>query len=381
MKLAQTKFLDLELGNTEAIKSLVEDKGIDTKDSEGRTLIHVAAMNGNLELAKWCISKGANLITEDLCGFPPLVYAILGGWVNVADLLKTNMKDEDLDEGLDVEFEASLDTLADDFGLEIKASSISSQEGYGYLHIAAAQGHLEIFKWLIDNKCTKYNTKFDLTPLHYAAARGKLEIIKQSITPGGLIRDDYVEICRKDLSSKDNLKIMMDLAFQGQHLELMSLLVENGASLEPELMYRAYFSRSVKTMEWLKDKGVDPNVIAKKMVANSLDRPSMNSKADVEVNRWIVKNIDNPAEIYLSYPRAIADKWDIKLMLWAYGHNAIGEQGSEEYRQNAERFFASKHCSIGEKLKLALTSCALYMALLQSLRNLLRLLKTTPLLN
>lgn len=191
-----------------------------------------------------------------------------------------------------------------------------------------------------------------MTPLHYAAAGGHSETIKQLITPRGVIKDEYVEICRKDLSSKDSINTMMGLAAQGGHLEVMKgLHEEKNVPLKPGLMYRAYVNGSIKIMEWLKEKGVNPNVVAREMVGHNLDHSPIADEVNLKVTRWIVENIENPAEIYLSYTRDMAHKWDIKLILWAYGHNVIGDLGSDEYRQNAERFFAVKHCSIEEKIK------------------------------
>lgn len=50
--------------------------------------MHIAAMNGNLELVKWCISKGADTTIEDSYESVPLSYAIFKGWVNIADFLQ-----------------------------------------------------------------------------------------------------------------------------------------------------------------------------------------------------------------------------------------------------------------------------------------------------
>jgi len=449
MEISHPIFLGIDLDkDVESIKRIIADKGIDTHDSEGRTLMHVAAIHGNYELVKWCISEGANATLEDSYESIPLSYAIFKGWVNIADLLKQNMDTEDFDAERSSEFPIDLGTLSNDLGLGIKVSPINLYDDYTYLHISAVQGHLEMFKWLIDNGFDfKHTSQFGLTPLHYATAGGHLELIKQLITPGGLMKDDYVAICKKYLSSKDSINIMMGLAAQGGHVEVMKLLVENGADinykspradvivkgtpnfneilvfegikadpklqnynllhtpmelasrngcveamkwleekgvpidghnliyqaarkghldvmkwlheeknipLDPQLMYGAHDSFSVKIMQWLKDKGVDPNVVAKKIVGCNLDHSPAADKVNLEVTRWIVKNIDNPAKIYLSYPKAIASKWDIKLILWAYGHNAIGDLGSDEYRQNAEKFFAVKHCSIEEKIKAGL---------------------------
>ena len=60
------------------------------------------------------------------------------------------------------------------------------------LHLAAANGHMDVVKYLIEKLCDKNaRANDDLTPLHYAASCGKLDIVKYLIEEVGVQMDVY----------------------------------------------------------------------------------------------------------------------------------------------------------------------------------------------
>lgn len=70
-------------------KALIEHAGssIDEGDFAGRTLLFIAAVNDRIDIAKWCIDKGANLDHVVNENHTPLSAAVWRGYTSMASLL------------------------------------------------------------------------------------------------------------------------------------------------------------------------------------------------------------------------------------------------------------------------------------------------------
>ncbi len=65
-------------------------------DEYGRTKIHYAADEGDVEFIKTCIEEGVNLNAQDDNGWPPLHFAAQGNRFEAIDLLLANQGDPNL---------------------------------------------------------------------------------------------------------------------------------------------------------------------------------------------------------------------------------------------------------------------------------------------
>jgi len=82
-------------GDLVSVKSLLKDKPdlVSSKDSKGNTPLHVAAENGNNEVAELLLTKGADVNARNNDGATPLHLAALMGSKEFAELLLTNGAD------------------------------------------------------------------------------------------------------------------------------------------------------------------------------------------------------------------------------------------------------------------------------------------------
>jgi ankyrin repeat protein len=143
-------------GDTESVWRLVAEKvDIEVRDDYGRTALHVAAENGQLEIAAMLIESGADIEARTYVAlrlyfsWAPLMVAANWGQKSIAELL----------------ISAGADMNANDAGYTDTSQA---------LLIAAWQGHTGVLELLIvkgaDINSTSPNRL--ITPLHWAARRG-----------------------------------------------------------------------------------------------------------------------------------------------------------------------------------------------------------------
>ncbi|KAL8020964.1 putative ankyrin repeat-containing domain-containing protein [Plasmopara halstedii] len=136
------------------------DDVITTRNADGATPLHVAAMHGQLETVKVLLARGARLSAALPSGTNGLHLASASGFVDVASFL--------IDQGLPVDG--------------------PTKYGYTPLHEAAYKGHVEVAKLLLKcganvNAATVHGT----TPLHRAAENGHVQIAELLIAHGAHI--------------------------------------------------------------------------------------------------------------------------------------------------------------------------------------------------
>lgn len=122
----------------------------------GRAPLHVAAIEGFVDILEILISSGANINLADCEGSTPLHLAcIFGHQMCLRILLKS--------------------------GAQISART---QKGRTVLHVTAIEGHLDNLQLLFDDKPVEFRELVDQTdneaqtPLHYAAANGHTDVVK-----------------------------------------------------------------------------------------------------------------------------------------------------------------------------------------------------------
>jgi ankyrin repeat protein len=81
---------------TEELKKMLEDHGIDAKDSDGRTALMHASFFGKEELLQYLIDKGADTNHQDKIGYSALHHCGLERQTGTAQILLNNHADPNL---------------------------------------------------------------------------------------------------------------------------------------------------------------------------------------------------------------------------------------------------------------------------------------------
>ena len=217
------KPLDKEKAEAE-LKSLLA-KGIDCKDSQGRTPLILAFEQERFDFAKELISKGANINVKDNQGRTPLMIAIQKGQTDMAILLINN--------GADISILANSSVITPQFLKE----------------------HPEIVKYVTNggNGSEILSTTTAVT-LNAEDING--EAIRDYIAHGGNVND---------IVNHEGQTCLM-LAAQKDDAETVQWLIDNGANVNHQdkngrtsLMFSA-MSGFLKTQEALLKNGADPNI-------------------------------------------------------------------------------------------------------------------------
>jgi ankyrin repeat protein len=137
-------------------------KQISQKDSSGHTLFYVAAVRGDLEMVKQCITLGGTCNPEGQKAATPFFIAAQDGHLEVVKM------------------------LLQEFGNDKEKMNQATNEGVTPLWIAAKNGHLEIVEILIqelgnDKEKVNQPSYQGITPLWAAASKGRLKIVKMLI--------------------------------------------------------------------------------------------------------------------------------------------------------------------------------------------------------
>jgi len=184
---------------------------------EGATLLHKAALEGNVIVIKFLVSKGANVNAKTNSRLTPLYLAMaLNKNTEVAECL--------ISTGADVNDGATLYTAIAEEKIEAckflisKGTNVNAKihDGATPLHLATLKGNIEFAKVFISARAD-VNAKDNSgsTPLHIAAFCGKLELAKFLISNGA------------DLFAKtNNGKTPQDMATQAGKTEMFLYLVD-----------------------------------------------------------------------------------------------------------------------------------------------------------
>ena len=159
------------------------------QDNHGDTPLHEACICGNLTILKEMLEHGANVNIRNADEETPLHTACKEGFVEIVkDILHWNRdeaevlldaSDNDLNTPMHLAVESG-DLKTVEVLLKFKADP-SRPNGVRVvpMHIAAAQGYVEIAKELLqsDKYCKDRSDNQQQTPLHYAAKANQVEMI------------------------------------------------------------------------------------------------------------------------------------------------------------------------------------------------------------
>ena len=123
---------------------------IESKTSQGRTPLMMAALGGKLQAVKWFLEKGATVNCDDNRGWNTLHFAAEGGDTDIIDLIHTHLPNVDS----------------------------KTNEGYTPLMVAAFNGKLPVVKWFLEKGATvTLKDKAGWNMLHSAAQGGDTDIL------------------------------------------------------------------------------------------------------------------------------------------------------------------------------------------------------------
>ena len=176
-------------GQYEIAKFLIADYSnhcpIDHKNYRGQTALHCACIGGHTRVAKFLVANKADITVRDEDGDTPLKKAFLTGHqLTLFELFDCNLhtiSDKLLQQVCERGSVDMIDVLLSDFHLD--PSSVLDDEGNKAIHIAALQGH----KQVIDLLVKKYNCPIDSrgfnkwSSLHHALAMGDTSTAKTLI--------------------------------------------------------------------------------------------------------------------------------------------------------------------------------------------------------
>ncbi|KAK0168039.1 hypothetical protein PV327_001879 [Microctonus hyperodae] len=183
-------------GKTAAVKILVnENEKLKTQtDSNGRMLIHWAALGGHNDIVQHLLSLGVPVDPLDDTNMTPLILAASAGRDKVVDTL--------LNEGADVNAQTS--------------------EGHSALQYAASKNWQGICEKLIEKHADiNIVDKRGASPLHRASSKGNTDIVKLLLEQSGL------NIDHRDIYGNSALH----LACEEDRQQEARMLVTNNASL------------------------------------------------------------------------------------------------------------------------------------------------------
>jgi ankyrin repeat protein len=229
----------IQKGDFKSVKSIIEkdSNSINIQNDEGETPLHRAILMGNLEIAKYLVSNGANINAITIDGNSPLHYAVYKSlalsWPYYSFAI--------------VEFLVSN-------GADINAQNKHNKRTP--LHLAIFTGNIEVIKYLIEQGA-KINARdrVDLTPLHHAVYGGDIKIVKYLVEHGA------------DVSSQDSNKdTPLHISVQSDtNIEVTKYLISKGSALNATNiptetpLHKAIMFGNYETLKYLISKGSDIN--------------------------------------------------------------------------------------------------------------------------
>lgn len=155
-------FRAIEEGNTERVKrAWFDGLELDIQDTKGRTSLHIAVENAKVGMIELLLSADVNTSLLDEEGRTPLSIAVEKQYYTIAEMLRTHQKQKLVIQAKDGEdeqhvaqvFRATKRGELSELKLFVPERVHPDVQDYDLrtlLHIASAEGHYDIVKYLVD---------------------------------------------------------------------------------------------------------------------------------------------------------------------------------------------------------------------------------------
>ena len=213
-------------GHLNLCKTLINEINFDVNiaDDEGWTALHRSAQSGNDELFGFIADKGTDVFLKTKGGQNCLHIASLSGDLNLCNILidkhkfDVHMTDNRGWRALHFSAQSGKYKNVKLFADKKTDIYLKTKEGVNCLHIAAAHGHLNLCKTLIEEHTfdVRICDEYGWTALHYSVENGNYEMIKFFIDKGSNI---YLKV-------NDGTNCLHIAALHG-HFNLSKMLLDN----------------------------------------------------------------------------------------------------------------------------------------------------------
>ncbi|KAB7494203.1 Ankyrin-3 [Armadillidium nasatum] len=183
-------------GHIEVVKILLaKGSNVNQRVFDGSTALQYAVDNGEEEIVKVLLKNGANAnLPQITCNYTPLHCAAQDGKTNIAALLLEN-------------------------GANVNALT---SNGFSSVHLAAANGHVQVIELLLKYKAT---ISSKISSLQLGVKNNHVEVVKFLIKNGALIN------CK----DSDGLS-PLHISVQNCNVELTNFMIENGANINAKTL-------------------------------------------------------------------------------------------------------------------------------------------------
>jgi ankyrin repeat protein len=280
---------------------------INSKDKKGNTALHKAVINGSEEIVSLLLKNGADVNVKDIDGMTPLFLASMLGNENIIKLLLENNADpnaRDKEKRTAIFYAILRSTKLKNAKEVVKILlrhgadvNVANENGRTLLHLAVSHVDLNLIKPLVENGADiNAKDKNGRTILYDAITSVKKEnedkikeIIKYLLEKGAspnetirlklplniLLKERIIGMLSYDaykargVKDEDNIVFVrspLSTAIEMKNLELVKLLVEHGADVNPKFpnpnpLSEAVAVGSKEIVSYLIEKGADVNKI------------------------------------------------------------------------------------------------------------------------
>ncbi len=167
-------------GSTDIVRLLLNHgANVNAEDLNGNSALHFAARKGQTDVARLLLDRGANMEACALDGSTPLHVASSFGYIDFVGLMiERDANVHALNHHGGTPFDMAMRNHHQGIVALLKDAMIRCPDGWMPLHYAAAQGHLEAVKTLMERgQSVTAVDQSSKTPLEYAYENAQIEII------------------------------------------------------------------------------------------------------------------------------------------------------------------------------------------------------------